>query len=212
MKTTNRYPIQIEVSGQTALWTRPDTGDAISSYPAPTRSAAKGLIEAVLFLPSAIVVPTAVEICKPLRFHTYTTNSRGPLRKSGTPNFQLIATVLIDVCYRIHAHVVNYDGEADRVSESVRPWLGTNCAHAYQDMFGKRLKRGQLGRMPCLGWQEFFPDYVGPFRPDSQAMEDIDMVLSSMLDSVFPKQNDPAVRPTFRQNLKIVKGVLTYDS
>ena len=34
------YPIQLEISGPTAMWTRPDTGDAPVSYLAPTYSAA----------------------------------------------------------------------------------------------------------------------------------------------------------------------------
>jgi CRISPR-associated protein Cas5d len=30
------YPVAFELSGPTAMWTRPDTGDAPVSYPAPT--------------------------------------------------------------------------------------------------------------------------------------------------------------------------------
>ena len=132
------------------------------------------------------------------------------MRKSGKPNFQLIATVLVNVCYRIHARIENYQGEASRLSDRARPWLGTNSAHAYQEMFEKRLKRGQLARMPCFGWQEFFADYIGPLRAGNHACADIDLVLPSMLDSVFPGQNDSTVAPIFRQGLKIEKGVLNY--
>ncbi len=32
------YPLQLEVSGPTALWTRPDTGSSPASYVAPTFS------------------------------------------------------------------------------------------------------------------------------------------------------------------------------
>ena len=207
---TKAYEIRAEVSGHTALWSRPDSGDAVTTYPAPTRSAAKGLLESVLFLPSAVVVPTSVEICRPLVYHTYTSNYGGPLKKNGKSNFQLVATVLVNVCYRIHARIENYQGEASHLSDRARPWLGKNCAHAYQEMFEKRLKRGQLARMPCFGWQEFFADYFGPFRARTQVCADIDLALPSMLDSVFPVQNDPTVSPIFRQNLKIEKGVLTY--
>jgi len=42
------YEVKFEISGPTAMWTRPDTGDAPVSYPAPTYSAAKGLFESPL--------------------------------------------------------------------------------------------------------------------------------------------------------------------
>ena len=65
------------------MWTRPDTGDAPVSDPAPTFSAAKGTLESICWLKSANVVPVKVEICTPLLFHTYSTNYGGPLRKGG---------------------------------------------------------------------------------------------------------------------------------
>ena len=40
-----QYPVSLEISGPTAMWTRPDTGDAPVSYPAPTLSAAKAIFE-----------------------------------------------------------------------------------------------------------------------------------------------------------------------
>jgi len=42
------YPIQLEISGATAMWTRPDTGSSPVSYVAPTFSAVKGIFESVL--------------------------------------------------------------------------------------------------------------------------------------------------------------------
>ena len=78
------YEVRCEISGPTAMWTRPDTGDAPVSYPAPSFAAVKGLFESIVWLKSAEVVPTRVEICAPLVFHTYSTNYGGPLRKSTT--------------------------------------------------------------------------------------------------------------------------------
>ena len=40
------YPIQLEISGPTAMWTRPDTGSSPGSYVAPTFSAVKGSLNA----------------------------------------------------------------------------------------------------------------------------------------------------------------------
>ena len=57
------YPISLEISGATAMWTRPDTGDAPVSYPIPTWSAAKGIFESIVRLETVEIVPTMVEIC-----------------------------------------------------------------------------------------------------------------------------------------------------
>jgi len=72
------YPLQIEISGPTALWTRPGTGSSPVSCVAPTFSAGKRIFESVL--------PTKVEICAPVRFHRHTTNYGGPLRASDAMN------------------------------------------------------------------------------------------------------------------------------
>jgi CRISPR-associated protein Cas5d len=42
------YSIQLEISGPSAMWTRPDTGSSPVSYVAPTYNAVKGIFEAIL--------------------------------------------------------------------------------------------------------------------------------------------------------------------
>ena len=73
------YPIEMEISGNTAMWTRPDTGDCPVSYPAPTYSAVKAIFESVLWGPDIEIIPTKVELCKPVQYHFYCTNYGGPL-------------------------------------------------------------------------------------------------------------------------------------
>ena len=58
------YPVNLEIAGPTAIWTRPDTGDVPVSYPAPTFSAVKGIFESILWQKSAEVVPAKVEIVR----------------------------------------------------------------------------------------------------------------------------------------------------
>ena len=115
----------LEIAGATAIWTRPDTGDSPGTYPAPTRSAARGIFESVLWNPAVEIIPTRAEICAPLIFHHYTTNYGGPLRKSGQMkdgnNYQLFATVLINVNYRLYARLKPSDRPSQ--SENVARWL-----------------------------------------------------------------------------------------
>jgi CRISPR-associated protein Cas5d len=215
---TQRYSIKFEISGPTAMWTRPDSGDCPVSYPAPTYSATKGIIEAILFNQVVEVIPRKVEICAPIIFHTYNTNYGGPLRKAkvveGGGSYQLLASVLVNPCYRIYADLRTSIGSRSTNGLSVRTaeWLKrtTSAGHAYQDIFNRRLKRGQCHYIPCLGWKEFTPDYVGDFRSDTCVSSDIELTLPSMLRQVFPDGLHSDVRFVYDQNVSIRKGAIEY--
>jgi len=58
-----KYDVFLEIAGPLAMFTRPDTGAAPVSYPAPTYSAAKGIFESIAWYESAYIKPTKVEIC-----------------------------------------------------------------------------------------------------------------------------------------------------
>ena len=47
------YEVSFEITGPTAMWTRPDTGDAPVSYPAPTLAAVKGIFESIVLRKSS---------------------------------------------------------------------------------------------------------------------------------------------------------------
>lgn len=194
------YRVEFEVQGHAAMFTRPDTGSAPISYPAPTFSAAKGMFEAVARIKSAYIKPIKVEICSPIIYHRYFNNYGGPLRKSGTRNFQLAATVLSDVCYKIYGNIEEID----------RAPYGNNHLHALQEMFQRRLKQGRFYYTPCLGWKEFVPNYFGPLRNSTTVDESINILIPSMLYSMFDKPENSSLNPVFKQNVNIIKGVLEY--
>jgi CRISPR-associated protein Cas5d len=153
-----RYRVQLEVAGPLAMFARPDTGGTPTSYPIPTWSAAKGLFESIAFFAdgTAWICPVAIETCRRLgepggqtRLQRYTTNYGGPLRKdklfktgtaSGGSSMQFFATVLSDVCFRLHGIVV---GPASRGR--------VNARHYLKDLFERRLRQGRCFRTPCLG-------------------------------------------------------------
>lgn len=212
------YPIQMEIAGPTAIWTRPDTGDSPISYPAPTYSAVKGIFETILWGPAVEIVPTKVEICRPIRYHSYATNYGGPLRdpkniKAGN-NYQLFATVLIDVCYRMYAIVRPYVNKK-RLPESAKKWdLRTTApGHAYQEMLERRLIRGQSYGSVCLGWNEFTASYFGPFRDGTSVCTDIeDVFLPSMLRQTFSDGYSSQFAPAYDTSVVIHKGILFFSN
>lgn len=194
------------------MWARPDTGGAPTSYPAPTWSAAKGILESIAYLAcgSAYFHPTAVEICRrrgeaggDVRFQQYATNYNGPLRKDqnvqgGTP-MQFFATVLSDVCYRIHADV-----RGDRMQ------TGRHPRRHLHDLFERRLKRGQCFRTPALGWREFACDYWGAIRDEWETDCALNVTIPSMLDRVWDRPQQGSYASRFQQDVQVKRGVLKY--
>lgn len=199
------YEVSFEIAGPTAMFTRPDSGAAQVSYPAPTFSAVKGMFEAIARWKSACIRPVKVEICAPIKFHKYTTNYGGPLRKSNQmtkgSSYQIPATVLIDVCYRVY-------GVVEEVAKAPQ---GNNHSHALQDFFNRRLEKGKFYYTPCFGWKEFVPSYAGRFRDTTKVEDCINMTIPSMLYQVFDKLSEGNVQPIYKTNVLIEKGVLRYD-
>lgn len=190
-----------EVAAPAAIFSRPDTGSAPVSYPAPTFSALIGMFEAVARIKSAYIKPTHVEICAPIEYHRYFNNYGGPLRESGKSNFQLAATILTNVCYRVFGEVTQIDRAPYR----------NNHLHALQEMYTRRLKQGSFHHTPCLGWREFTPSYFGMLRDLTKPDQSINLTIPSMLFSMYDSPICGKVRPKFKQDVKIVEGVLRYD-
>jgi CRISPR-associated protein Cas5d len=199
-----RYSVNFEIAGPAAIFSRPDSGAGFVSYPVPTYSALKGMFDCVAFWKSACILPERVEICNPIQFQRYATNYGGPLRKgnqvAGGSSYQLFATILIDVCYKVHG----------LVAESTASPGSNNHLHALQDLFDRRLKQGRFYRTPCLGWSEFVPNYFGPFRGTTHAREDVELSVPSMLRRVFNRDSAGEYGPTFDQDVKIERGVLSF--
>ena len=208
------YPIRMEIAGPTAMWTRPDTGDCPVSYPAPTYSAVRNIFQSVLWGQAVKIVPRQVDICAPLQFHTYNTNYGGPLRKSSVVKsgggYQLLATVLTDVRYRLFADVIEIPLSTSE-SERTKVWRNRTRSpgHAYQEIFDRRLARGQCFHTPFLGWKEFTAAYFGPIRVETPPAE-ITTVLPSMFREAEYSADGKVLRYVFDQNVVIEHGVLRF--
>ena len=206
------FPIELEVAGPLAMFARPDAGASPTSYPVPTFSAAKGILESIAFFAdgAAFMKPTRIEICRQRGqrggtvYQRYAFNYGGPLRKdlnvkNGT-GMQVFATAIANACFRIHAEI----------RSAAPPRGGRNPAHHLKDLFDRRLKQGRCHRTPCLGWSEFTCDYWGPFREETEVDESLSMTIPSMLDEMWDRPTGGAYVSRFRQNVRIEAGALSY--
>jgi CRISPR-associated protein Cas5d len=203
------YPVAFEVAGAAAMFTRPDTGSSPVSYPVPTRTALKGMFESVCFAEGAYFEPQKVEICTPIVYHKYTTNYQGPLKKTGTTNFQIFATVLENVCYKVYGRI-NVSTWPSPAAPSARLSRGVNRQHALQEMFMRRLRVGSFYSTPFLGWKEFTPSYFGILRDSTSADVSIDVEIPLFLDTMYDRPTYGVIAPTYREDISIKKGVFYY--
>jgi CRISPR-associated protein Cas5d len=199
MLTVTGYPVEMEISGK-ASFRRPDTGDTPKTYPVPTMSAAKGMMEDIAFFSrkengvqvrDAIILPYKVELCSSVVTSRYPFNYHGPLKKNGTT--MTFSEILLNACYRIYG--VTYS-----------PQRNTGAAHHLQDVFLRRLRKGQCFIWPSLGLKQFLSDYYGPFRKNTK-VNPVDIKIGAMPLTVF---KNGSFNPSYCSNAKIEKGVLNY--
>ena len=166
----------------------------------PTYSALRGMFDCVAFWKSAYIRPVRVEVCNPIQFQRYATNYGGPLRKgnqiAGGSSYQLFATILIDVCYKVHGVVVGILRFAGKQQPSARA----------PGAFRTPSEAGPILSNACLGWSEFVPTYFGPLRATTQAREDVEFSIPSMLRRVFDRDSAGQYGPTFDQDVRVEKG------
>lgn len=154
--------LQIEVWGKNALFTRAEMKTERVSYDVITPSAARGLIESIYFHPGLRVVIDRIRVCNPIRFTNVRRNEvkstisartvkaamergKGELYISTSDDIQQRASmILTDVRYIIDFHFKM----TDQANETDNPGK-------YQDIFKRRIKKGQFYSQPYFGCREF---------------------------------------------------------
>ena len=155
-------PVQVEVWGDYACFTRPEMKTERVSYDVITPSAARGLLESIYWHPGLKWVVDRIHVCCPIRFTNIRRNEvkdkisartvktvmdrgHGELYIAASDSIQQrAAMVLKDVRYVIDAHF--------EMTPNAAP--GDNPGK-FQDIIQRRLKRGQCYSMPYLGTREF---------------------------------------------------------
>jgi CRISPR-associated protein Cas5d len=168
------YGIRLHVWGGRACFTRPEMKVERVSYDVMTPSAARGILEAILWKPQIRWVVDRIHVLKPIRFQSFRRNEVGAkisarnveqaMRAGSTAGLGLVvednrqqraATLLVEVAYVIEAHF--------ELSDRAGP--GDTPAK-YISMFNRRAESGQCFHRPCLGNREF-PAEFGLLPPDA---------------------------------------------
>jgi CRISPR-associated protein Cas5d len=211
----------LEVSGPFACFTRPEMKVERVSYDVITPAAARAVFEAILWKPAIRWHIRMIEVLKPIRWISLRRNevaSRVPTRnvvaamKTGTGNLSLYieddrqqraGLFLRDVAYRLHADL-EFLRERDLQATPIK----------YQEMFERRVAKGQCVNQPYLGCREFSAAFRLVTQPEAEPppIGDTRDLGYMLYDLDFSNPADPAPR-FFRAQLKSgTVAVLDWDS
>ena len=196
--------ISLELWGDYACFSRPEMKVERVSYDVITPSAARGLIEAIMWHPGMRWVIDRIQVCSPIRFTNIRRNevkdvisarSVNALMERGSGDLYLAtpdsiqqraAMILKDVRYVIDAHF--------ELTDKAAP--GDN-AGKFQEMARRRIEKGQFYHQPCFGTREF-PAHFRPCEERPPCPEELkgEKDLGWMLLDM--DYSDPAdIRPIF---------------
>jgi CRISPR-associated protein Cas5d len=190
--------VQIKVTGDFACFTRPDLKVERMTYPCMTPSAARGVLDSILWKPEFQWWVHRIIVLNPIKFFSVKRNEINA-KQSKTPliieerRAQRNSIVLKDVAYIIEASV--YQKELDQ----------KNPPKKYAEMFKRRVKKGQCWRRPFLGTREFAAEF---FTPDGseQPCQDIIPIGSMLFDIYFDAKGKPS--PLFFYDVAVIDGML----
>jgi len=200
--------VRLKVTGDFACFTRPDLKVERMSYPCMTPSAARGILEAILWKPEFQWFVRKIIVLNPIKFASI---KRNEISKKQNPKGQPIeitenrvqrnSIVLKDVGYIIEASVF----VDEKLIESTKGNEHPITVKKYRTMFERRVKKGQCWHQPCLGTREFAADFSIPNEQDQPL--DITYPIGSMFyDMVYDEKGK--VTPLFFYDVAIINGIL----
>ncbi|MBI4860654.1 MAG: type I-C CRISPR-associated protein Cas5 [Candidatus Riflebacteria bacterium] len=145
----------LRVWGENACFTRPEMKVERVSYDVMTPSAARGVLEAILWKPALRWQVTRIDVLNPIRWTSVRRNEVGAVMSDRTDGIfiedkrqQRAGLFLRDVAYLVHAFF------------SLTPRAGAeDTIRKFEEMFVRRAERGQCFHRPCLGCREFAADF-----------------------------------------------------
>jgi len=217
-------PIYVRVWGDLACFTRPETKVERVSYPVITPSAARGLLESILYKPQFRWRVRRIAVRSPINFINIRRNelkSKASIQNGRAvpiliddDRTQRNTLALRDVDYVLEAEIevrTEVHDSRDRSQES-----GIDLLQKSRAMAIRRIEKGQCFQQPCFGCREF-PAYFERVTSEEMVVDpkinddaDFGWTLYEVFDLNRPiewgaTQENPAM--TFFQ-AKLKKGIL----
>lgn len=179
--------VVVRAKGAIACFTRPEMKVERMSYEVMTPSAARGLLEAVLWKPAIRWCIDEIQVGAPVQWLSFRRNEvNSTANVSGRPFYadedraQRNTVALKNVDYLVKAHFVMTEraGSEETVTK-------------FEEMFHRRLQKGQHFHQPYLGCREFAADV----SPEVDGFQAIDAAVSRPLGLMFYDFDFRATQP-----------------
>ena len=175
--------VRVKVTGDYACFTRPDLKVERMTYPCMTPSAARGVLDSILWKPEFQWYVRRIIVLNPVRFMSIKRNEinskqgRNPIVVE-EKRAQRNSVLLRDVAYIIEASIFMINATDKRMYEK---YVG--MTEKREGLFPRRVKKGQCWRRPYLGTREFSAEFMSPDGNEQPLQETIP--IGSMLFDIF---------------------------
>jgi len=184
-------PLEVRVWGDYACFTRPEMKVERVTYPVPTPSAMRGVLEAIFWKPEFTWRIQEIWVLRPIRYFSILRNevnsqmsnrsARNWERNGGgyvasEDRAQRHTLALRDVDYLVRAQI------------EVKPHVQEDPAK-YRDQFRRRVHQGRCFTRPYLGCREFAAHF-GPANGDEQPIPVDDDLGLMLLDIDYAAEGD----------------------
>ncbi len=179
MPTQRSRTLRLKAWGRNACFTRPEMKVERVSYDVMTPSAARGVLEAILWKPAIRWHVSQIDVLKPIRWESVRRNEVSAVMSPRVRGLfieeqrqQRAGLLLRDVAYTIHAffELTAEAGERDNMAK-------------FEEMFLRRAEKGQCFHRPYLGCREFAADFEpvnGQLPPPASINCDLGWMLYDM--------------------------------
>lgn len=210
--------VKVMVKGDYACFTQPALKVERMTYPCMTPSAARGILECILWKPEFQWVVKSIKILKPISFSSIKRNEINSIQ-SGTPidildmskRCQRNSIVLRDVEYIIEAVIYMSEENIQKVKNRDKKEGRIACEPIvkYREMFNRRLKKGQCWHQPYLGTREFSCDFFPVTQDDEDKATELNLTYpigSLLFDIGYDKEHNAT--PIYMANAVVENSTL----
>ncbi len=193
--------VKVKLTGDFACFTRPDLKVERMTYPCMTPSAARGILDSILWKPEFIWYVRRISVLKLVRFYSVKRNEINS-KQGENPiiieekRAQRNSIVLKDVEYIIEASIFQ------------KEYNDKNPPKKYVEMFRRRIKKGQCWRRPYLGTREFSAEFMETDGTE-KTIEEVIPIGSMLFDIFYDNSGKPS--PLFFYDVKIENGIMNCE-
>jgi CRISPR-associated protein Cas5d len=207
------HTLSLRCSGDLAIFSRPEMKGERMSYPVPTPSAMRGILEAILWKPEIVWRIERIKVLSPIRWQAFKRNEVN--RKASAPALAVIerggeapelhadesraqrnTVALRDVDYIVEAHIeLTQKAQDDNVTK-------------YSEMFLRRLRRGEQFHQPYFGCRECVADVSPVTSNDPKPISDSHDIGIMLWDILFAAKGGKPDNTAVFFHAKMVNGVI----